>query len=315
MFVLLVRGRGQMGFQETMLIPEALDLIINRIAQNYKDDWLIFDDPGLINQREFHENFEIQKKFGAIMDLHSHSFTELYICLEGSGGLLLNNRIYEVKTGDIALILPERMHQELPAQNCRYAAVWMSIDIKRVTLHIIEINPENEISIRTGHSLFSEHSYSIMIKNISAELSSGWLYTMDYVKSHILQLLINAARNITAKPDGGMRNKSWRENIAIETENFINDNISFPIRLDDISKEVCISPNHLNTIFKSVTGTTIMQHVQNCKINKAKELLVSTIDPVAVIASKLGFYDPYHFAKSFKKETGISPMQYRKNIE
>ena len=78
------------------------------------------------------------------------------------------------------------------------------------------------------------------------------------------------------------------------------------VKLRDIAKEVCISENHMNHIFKSVTGTTIANYIEKLRIDLAKQLLIETTISIDHISSKLGYYDRYHFGKSFKKATGLS---------
>jgi AraC-like DNA-binding protein len=105
---------------------------------------------------------------------------------------------------------------------------------------------------------------------------------------------------------------TWEETLVLQVQQYININVSRNIKLSDISHEVCFSANHLNTIYKSVTGKTIIQYAEAYKIEKAKELLENTHECLASIAEQLGYYDQYHFIKIFKKETGFTPTQFRK---
>jgi AraC-type DNA-binding domain-containing proteins len=70
----------------------------------------------------------------------------------------------------------------------------------------------------------------------------------------------------------------------------------------------------MNSIFKSVTGLTITQYLENQRIDKAKTLLASTALTINSISSQLGYYDRYHFSKVFKKSTGYTPRQFRDHL-
>jgi AraC-like DNA-binding protein len=70
----------------------------------------------------------------------------------------------------------------------------------------------------------------------------------------------------------------------------------------------------MNNIFKSVTGYTISQYEEEQRVSKAKELLAYSNITINEISSQLGYYDRYHFGKSFKKATGYSPGYYRKQF-
>ncbi|MNN92645.1 HTH-type transcriptional activator RhaS [compost metagenome] len=69
--------------------------------------------------------------------------------------------------------------------------------------------------------------------------------------------------------------------------------------------------NYLYHFMKTHLGITPMQYIYKRRLDKAKDLLTSTDDTLADIASVTGFSDVYHFSKSFKKNTGISPRAYR----
>ncbi|MNW44964.1 MULTISPECIES: AraC family transcriptional regulator [Paenibacillus] len=84
------------------------------------------------------------------------------------------------------------------------------------------------------------------------------------------------------------------------------------IQISDIAYSVGIHPNYLSLMFKNEVGIPPKKYLSNLKINKAKELLAESDDPINLIASSVGFSDALSFSKFFRKELGISPSQYRK---
>ena len=56
----------------------------------------------------------------------------------------------------------------------------------------------------------------------------------------------------------------------------------------------------------------IEEHINNLRINEAKILLKNTTENITSIAMKLGFSDPNYFARIFKKQTGITPREYKR---
>lgn len=83
------------------------------------------------------------------------------------------------------------------------------------------------------------------------------------------------------------------------------------IGLTDIAKAFNISPNYLCRIFKEKTGITLMNYIQELRIQEAKRLLVETDKKMWAISQELGYSNQYHFSMGFKKATGYSPKQYR----
>ncbi|WP_212002609.1 AraC family transcriptional regulator [Chitinophaga sp. HK235] len=74
-----------------------------------------------------------------------------------------------------------------------------------------------------------------------------------------------------------------------------------------------VHPNHLNAVVKRITGKTTSSIIQNQLMASAKSLLIQTNLSIKEIAFKLHFVEPTHFNSFFKKNTGITPQQYRYN--
>ncbi len=92
---------------------------------------------------------------------------------------------------------------------------------------------------------------------------------------------------------------------------FINDNYRTDIRLDVVAGEAGMSPAHLSRIFKKVMGLSYQDYLNNRRITKAKNLLLTSAQNVAEIAVSVGFSDPTGFGRIFKKLTGHTPSAFR----
>jgi AraC-like DNA-binding protein len=77
------------------------------------------------------------------------------------------------------------------------------------------------------------------------------------------------------------------------------------------AEQMGYSSNYLSDLLKKETGKNTQEHIHFYLIEKAKNLLLGTEEPVYRIAYTLGFEYPQHFSKLFKSKTGLSPAQYR----
>ncbi len=79
----------------------------------------------------------------------------------------------------------------------------------------------------------------------------------------------------------------------------------------DYARMLGISPNHLNKVVKCATGKSASAWIDEARILKAKNLLVSTTLPLSEIAARCGIMDQSYFARKFRQHEGISPSEYR----
>ena len=75
--------------------------------------------------------------------------------------------------------------------------------------------------------------------------------------------------------------------------------------------ELNLSPRYLSDLLKQETGKTAIELIHLFLISEAKNLLTGTDHSVSEIAYKLGFENPPYFSRLFKKETGMSPNQFK----
>ncbi len=78
--------------------------------------------------------------------------------------------------------------------------------------------------------------------------------------------------------------------------------------------DVCgLSASRLAHLFREQAGQTPMQYLERQKLERARQLLELTARPVRQIAEELGFESAFYFSARFKRHTGASPREYRKN--
>ncbi len=93
---------------------------------------------------------------------------------------------------------------------------------------------------------------------------------------------------------------------------FIEDNFMRKIGRDDVAKEACMEPTYFSKIFKNVTGKDFREYLNDCRITKAKEILLNGSKlSITEIALALGFSDITTFERIFKRRVGLAPLQYR----
>ncbi|NUM81920.1 helix-turn-helix domain-containing protein [bacterium] len=94
-----------------------------------------------------------------------------------------------------------------------------------------------------------------------------------------------------------------------KVKDYIADNYTETISLDELSTLSGLSPFYLLRVFRKETGLPPYEFLINVRIERAKRLLIRRI-PIAVVAHSTGFADQSHFTRFFKRLTGVTPGQY-----
>ncbi|MGQ9638401.1 MAG: helix-turn-helix domain-containing protein [Thermodesulfobacteriota bacterium] len=92
---------------------------------------------------------------------------------------------------------------------------------------------------------------------------------------------------------------------------FIEAHYNEPLTVEQIAREIYLSPSRLSHIIKDEFGTTLMDCISKVRIDKAKRLLDNGEISIAQIAQEVGFSDQSYFTKVFKKIEGCTPKIYR----
>lgn len=93
--------------------------------------------------------------------------------------------------------------------------------------------------------------------------------------------------------------------------NYIKQNYSKPITLDDIAHAATMSRSHLTNTFKLVTGTTPYEYLLTTRLEKASSLLIETNRSILQISYDCGFNNITNFNRAFKQKMGETPSALR----
>jgi len=93
---------------------------------------------------------------------------------------------------------------------------------------------------------------------------------------------------------------------------YIADNFSRSLTLEEVSAKIGFNASYFSTIFKKETGENFTEYLVQIRIQNAKQLLMETELAVADIAEQVGYSDIKYFSKLFKKTAGLNPKEFRK---
>ncbi len=131
------------------------------------------------------------------------------------------------------------------------------------------------------------------------------LNTPGEIREWFSEKIMSACRNVVSK-------REERSGDIIRTaKKYIEDHFDKDISLDDVSRVVNISPYYFSKVFKEESGLNFIEYLTNIRIDKAKELLENSNLSIKEICVSCGYTDPNYFSRSFKKNVGVTPTEYK----
>ena len=109
-----------------------------------------------------------------------------------------------------------------------------------------------------------------------------------------------------------IRSVQHQEGVIGKIKKYIDGHLDEDLSRTTLAKVACLNPNYLARLFHSKTGESLVDYITRRKLEKVKRLLLTTDLSVSEIAFMLGYTNMPYFSKVFKKETGCSPVEYRR---
>ena len=263
---------------------------------------------------EFHVQLS-QNDSWSMSRLHFHDFFELLLPLISSGNIFVNDQVYPLQRGMLYLIGENTLHRTIAnGFHSRYV-----LHINRKAL--------NELSTpQTDFIQFTKDSFrcAVLDENQLTALSEAF-QALSHNKNDgsfgsdlkqtisLIELLIQLAPILKLSNTGeSVRNKDFLRIAPIL--DYIQQNLTEALTLDQISSKFFISKHYLCRIFKSATGFSVMEYIIHSRILRARQLLQEGIS-VQQAGELCGFSDNSHFIRTFGNLTGTSPGRYAKEYQ
>jgi len=93
---------------------------------------------------------------------------------------------------------------------------------------------------------------------------------------------------------------------------YIDENMHDSITMKQVALHLHLNASYFSVLFKEETGVTFSEYLTRTRLQKAKELLLTTDMPIWEVAEKVGYSTDKYFIKVFKENEGISPKSFRK---
>ncbi len=248
-----------------------------------------------------------------------HDFWELCYVEEGETVLFFDGKEEKLTKEDLILIAPDKIHSyhsQNGNENRAFVVCFESFSyaLKALTGVKLSLNLAERDSVKK----IIEESLSTFCMNENEHLEAlpspsfggqqALMLQLEYLLICLLRRLSVAEDSVIEFFDG----ENFHADLVNTVARFLKDNVNKKISLEEISAKFNYSRSFLCKIFKIHTGETLITYFNRIKIEEAQKRLRKTTVSVSDIAFGLGFREVKYFDALFKKLTGMSPNEYRR---
>lgn len=259
--------------------------------------------------------------------LHKHSFFEMCYVISGNCTQYISTTAHSfnlnLHTGDILVIPPEVKH----ALSMNSDSIVVNILIRKSTLENAFLNniPSDTVLykffLNTLYAADNEryilcHSgsdYTLvdLFFHIAETYCNNDIYANNIIDQLLTTFFCIMLRDYSSSIEFVGENSPCLELIPSILQ-YMEKNYAHT-SIQDIAEHFGFNASYLGQMFKQSTSSTLIQALVQIRISKAKHLLQTTTISVDMIAEMVGYQDTTHFIRIFKKATGTTPLQFRKN--
>lgn len=251
-----------------------------------------FEFNGLKIRLNFAERAKHPKDWA--VDKHYHPWFEFNYVSKGSVYTEIEGREFLINAGSSYLIPPGKVHSHRGSGDGDDGiCVRFSLSGRKEC--------EAEKVLTAVHARAFESGFEHL------DLSGGLWHRQAEFAAWLMHVCDSLGSADTEKSVGGVKQNSLSAQAVLYMEEYLDK--SFSAR--DIANALNVGYRTLARRFKEETGKTLSQKLAELRIEKAKQMLVSTRLSVSDIAHKTGYDNEFYFSKRFKESVGVPPKTYR----
>lgn len=263
-----------------------------------KDLKLYESIPSLENN--FAVKFRVYENNSALIP-HWHEHIEMMMLCEGECDFHVEGYSYSVRPGDLMIANSTDIHSFTVKKQIRFYSLLLYPsffnDVENSDLRLKSIVKCDEYVKECFEEMYREYT------------AQGKMSDM-MLKSFAYRLVAYLGRKFAI--DGEVSSNSQKLTRLRSLLEYIESNYREKITTKELAAYAFISEEHLCRFFKKTVGKTVIEYLNQYRVEKAAVLLSNTEDTIGSVGASVGFEDINYFSRTFKKVKGITPKEYRR---
>lgn len=240
------------------------------------------------------EYLTVEKNRNFSFPPHIHQCFEIIVLREGKMNITVDGVLYELNKGEAVLVFPNQVHSLQSVESEHTLCIFSPEIVKAYSNKVLKKLPQNNKFTIDENTL---NLFDGLFEN-----------TTDVFRKGVLYLICAAFDKIAVYKHQDTQNKTLLQKMFA----FVDDNFERECSLLSLSSNIGYNYSYLSRYFKSIVGISFNAYVNNYRLNNACYLLKNSSDTVLQCALNSGFVSLRTFNRDFRKNIGVTPLEYRK---
>ncbi|BEP36475.1 AraC family transcriptional regulator [Variovorax sp. V59] len=287
-----------------------------------------------MQERANHLDFDI--RFEGARDVlarpHRHEYFQIQVSIHGGSQQVISGAVRPFTAGHLSFVLPYRVHVVPHPPGARYAIVnfdqgflWPELAVEALDLEEVPAARQPELA----PFLFQEY-LDFHFGDADFARILGWLDELAVLNRErrfgtvgaIRGILLQLMALVCHRHEGPLLAQSALQggrsagHAALQrVMRYVREHLAEEMSLNDAAAAAMLSPNYLAHLLKKQTQRTFTELVTERRLERAKELLVTSNARIGDIARQCGFGDAVYFARRFRLQNGVTPREFRSQAD
>lgn len=251
---------------------------------------------------------------------HRHDYYNIYFVESGSGTHVIDFTEFRVEDRQLYFVMPGQMHRlqfETPPKGRILSFTEEFVIANAIPEYLINdiylFNdfgqspplPVHEPSLPVYLNLFSQ------IEIFASTLEK---YTLEAVGALVKLLLIQCNNHCSLHKTENPQFLETSNHLLRNFKQLLNRHYAETHKVNDYADRLAVTSDYLNKTVKSITGKSAKEHIQSKIVTEAKRFLIFSGLTNKEMAFSLGFEEAAHFNNFFKKNTGLTPIEFKSSV-
>ncbi|MDF2720505.1 MAG: transcriptional regulator, AraC family [Paenibacillus sp.] len=243
--------------------------------------------------------------------LHWHEFYEMEFIVQGEGRHHLNGNDYRIGKGSMFLLSPAEFHAVIPAAdnplrliNVKFSDTVLCESVRKMLL-------SNRYDLVTEFAEQPEFGQmEQQFERLYEEYNDERPGKEAMIRNMLERLIIELLRKVAPRREG--EETLGSSGTITKALSYIHQHYSEPLSLETVARHSNMSVSYFSELFHKETGCMFRNYLQNCRLQAAYSMTMTSTLPIADICYSSGFNSLPHFYRAFKQKYSLSPSALRK---